>query len=114
VNYAKARQAALQVFLSDPEVPIHTNHLERGLRPIPMGKKNYLFAWTEIGAERIGLIQSLLVTCRLHGVDPYTPTWSMPCNASVNTRQAKCSISRHASGKPNKSTPFWWTVFLGP
>jgi hypothetical protein len=72
VNYAKARQAALQVFLSDPEVPIDTNHLERGLRPIPMGKKNYLFAWTEIGAERIGLIQSLLVTCRLHDVDPYT------------------------------------------
>ena len=37
-----------------------------------MGKKNWLFAWTEIGAERIGIIQSLLVTCRLQGVDPYT------------------------------------------
>jgi hypothetical protein len=35
-------------------------------------KKNWLFAWTEIGAERIGVIQSLLVTCRLQGVDPYT------------------------------------------
>ena len=31
-----------------------------------------MFAWTEIGAERIGIIQSLLVTCRLQGVDPYT------------------------------------------
>jgi hypothetical protein len=72
VKYAKARQAALQVFLSDPEVPIDTNHLERGLRPIPLGRRNWLFAWTEIGAERIGLIQSLLVTCRLRGVDPYT------------------------------------------
>ena len=50
----------------------HTNHLERGLRPIPLGRRNWLFAWTEIGAERIGLIQSLLVTCRLQGVDPYT------------------------------------------
>jgi len=37
-----------------------------------MGRKNWLFAWTEIGAERIGLIQSLLVPCRLQGVDPYT------------------------------------------
>ncbi len=63
---------SLQVFLSDPDVPIDTNHLERGLRPIPLGKKNWLFAWTEIGAKRIGLIQSLLVTCRLQGVDPYT------------------------------------------
>ncbi len=72
LKYAKARHTSLQVFLSDPDVPIDTNHLERGLRPIPMGKKNYLFAWTEIGAKRIGLIQSLLVTCRLQGVDPYT------------------------------------------
>jgi len=72
VQYARTRQASLQVFLSDPDVPIDTNHLERGLRAIPMGKKNWLFAWTEIGAERIGVIQSLLVTCRLQGVDPYT------------------------------------------
>jgi transposase len=72
LQYAMDRRASLQVFLCDPEVPIDTNHLERGLRPIPMGKKNWLFAWTEIGAERIGIIQSLLVTCRLQGVDPYT------------------------------------------
>lgn len=31
-----------------------------------------VFAWTELGAERIGVIQSLLATCHLHGVDPYT------------------------------------------
>lgn len=72
LKYAMARHASLQVFLSDPQVSIDTNHLERGLRPIPMGKKSWLFAWTEIGAERIGIIQSLLVTCRLHSVDPYT------------------------------------------
>jgi transposase len=72
VHYAKARHAGLQVFLSDPEVPLDTNHLERGLRVIPTGKKNWLFCWSEIGAKRVGIIQSLLVTCRLHGVDPYT------------------------------------------
>ena len=72
LHYALARKSNLQVFLADPAVAIDTNHLERALRPIPMGKKNWLFAWTEIGAERIGVIQSLLVTCRLQGVDPYT------------------------------------------
>jgi transposase len=72
LKYVMARQASLQVFLSDPDVPIDTNHLERGLRPIRLGRRNWLFAWTEIGAERIGLIQSLLVTCLLQGVDPYT------------------------------------------
>ena len=72
LKYAHNRHASLQVFLSDPDVPIDTNHLERSLRPIPMGKKNWLFCWTEIGAERVGIIQSLIVTCKLHGIDPYT------------------------------------------
>jgi transposase len=72
IQYAKARVASLQVFLSDPDVPIDTNHLERSLRVIPTGRKNWMFCWTEIGAERVAVIQSLLVTCRLHDVDPYT------------------------------------------
>ena len=72
LNYARARVSSLRVFLGEPDVPIDTNHLERGLRPIPMGKKNWLFCWTEIGAEQVGIIQSLLVTCKLQGVDPYT------------------------------------------
>ena len=71
LKYAMARQASLQVFLSDADVPIDTNHLERGLRVIPTGKKNWLFCWTEIGAERLAVIQSLLVTCKLQGVNPY-------------------------------------------
>jgi len=32
----------------------------------------WLFCWTEAGAEDIGVLQSLLHTCRLQGVDPYT------------------------------------------
>lgn len=59
------------MFLSDPDVPIETNHLERALRPIPMGRKNWLFCWTEVGAEKVGWAQSLIATCVLHGVDPY-------------------------------------------
>jgi transposase len=70
--YARERRTRLQVFLSDPDVPIDTNHLERALRPIPMGRRNWLFCWTEIGAKRVGIIQSLIATCRLHGVDVYT------------------------------------------
>jgi len=71
-HYTLARKPGLEVFLTDPGVPLDTNHLERALRPIPMGRKNWLFCWTELGAERVGQIQSLLSTCVLHGVDPYT------------------------------------------
>ena len=72
LKYARERIADLQVFLSDPEVPIDTNHLERALRPIPMGRGNWLFCWTELGAKQIGIIQGLIVTSRLHGIDVYT------------------------------------------
>ena len=70
-NYAHNQWAGLEVYLSDPEVPIDTNHLERGLRVIPMGRRNWMFCWTELGATHVGIIQSLITTCRLHGVDPY-------------------------------------------
>jgi hypothetical protein len=71
-SYAVDRRVSLAVYASDPAIPIDTNHLERALRAIPMGRKNWLFCWTEVGAEYVGKIQSLLVTCRLHGIDPYT------------------------------------------
>ena len=70
--YARDRRVPLSVFLTDPDVPVDTNHLERSLRAIPMGRRNWLFCWTELGAKQVGIVQSLLVTCRLHGIDPYT------------------------------------------
>ena len=72
LSYAAEREVSLKIFLADPDVPIDTNHLERALRVIPMGRRNWLFNWTEVGARHVGVIQSLLVTCRLHGIDPYT------------------------------------------
>ena len=71
IAYAREREGPLRVYLGDASVAIDTNHLERALRPIPMGRKNWLFCWTEVGAEKVGIVQSLLATCRLHGVDPY-------------------------------------------
>ncbi|MFV8836712.1 IS66 family transposase [Aquisalimonas sp. APHAB1-3] len=70
--YAHEREGPLRVFLGDAAVPIDTNHLERALRVIPMGRKNWNFCWTELGARHVGTLQSLLTTCRLQGVNPHT------------------------------------------
>lgn len=70
--YADNHEDQLKVYLGDPAVPMDTNHLERALRVIPMGRKAWLFNWTEVGAQQVGVIQSLLTTCRLHDVNPYT------------------------------------------
>lgn len=61
----------MEVYLTDPEVPIDNNQLERALRVIPMGKKAWLFCWTELGARHVGIMQSLIVTCKLHDIDSY-------------------------------------------
>ena len=71
LSYTRERREGLEAYLNDPDVPIDTNHLERALRAIPMGRRNWLFCWTETGAEHVGVVQSLLTTCRLHDIDPY-------------------------------------------
>src|SRR5262245_42679879 len=70
-RYALEREAALRVFLEYPTVPLDTNHLEREIRTIAMGRKSWLFCWTELGARYVGIVQSLIASCRLQGVDPY-------------------------------------------
>ena len=97
LKYAMARVDSLKVFLDDPDVPIDTNHLERALRPIPMGRKNWLFCWTELGARQVGVIQSLLVTCKLQGINPYTYL--------VDVLQR---ISQHPASKTIELTPRVW------
>jgi len=95
--YARERKRGLEVFLADPDVPMDTNHLERALRVIPMGRKNWMFCWTEVGAERVGRIQSLLATCVLHEVDPYTYL--------VDVLQR---IDQHPQSKVTELTPRLW------
>jgi transposase len=62
-----------------------------------MGRKNWLFCWTEIGAERVGIIQSLLVTCKLYYIDSYTYL--------VNVLQR---ISIHPASRVIELTPREW------
>ena len=98
--YAAEREARLRVFLEDPEVAIDTN-LQRGLRPIPMGRRNWLFAWTELAARRVGAIQSLLATCQLQGLNPYIYL--------VDVLQR---INRHPAKRAIELTPrVWKTLF---
>ena len=70
-RYTLEREAALRVFLEYPDVPLDTNHLEREIRAIALGRRNWLFCWTEVGARYVGIVQSLIASCRLQGVDPY-------------------------------------------
>jgi transposase len=94
---ALERREALSVYLDDPAVPIDTNHLERALRPIPMGRKAWLFCWSAVGAEALSSLQSLMVSCRLHDIDPYAYL--------VDVLQR---IDRHPAREVHLLTPRLW------
>lgn len=70
LRYGLKREEKFRVYLSDPDVAPDTNHLERSLRGIAMGRRNWLFCSTEIGARYVGIFQSLIVTCKLHKINP--------------------------------------------
>ncbi|WP_366524783.1 IS66 family transposase [Ferrovum sp.] len=97
LNYVRERETGLRVFLTDPEVAVDTNHLERALRVIPMGKRAWLFSWTEVGAQHVGIIQSLIVTCRLHSIDPY--------EYLVDVLQR---VGEHPASRVHELTPRLW------
>ena len=61
-----------------------------------MGKRNWLFVSTEVGARRVGIIQSLMVTCRLHGVDPYTYLVDVLQRISEHPAKRVCDHSARA------------------
>ncbi|WP_028456141.1 transposase domain-containing protein, partial [Chitinilyticum litopenaei] len=52
------------------DAPIDNNPVENAIRPIALGKKNWLFAGSEASGRRAAAIQSLLGTAKLNGIEP--------------------------------------------
>lgn len=72
IRYMLERRAQLEVFLNDPNVPLDTNHVERAIRPSAVGRKNWMFNFTEAGARYSAVIYTLLQSCVVAGVHPGT------------------------------------------
>jgi hypothetical protein len=51
--------------------PIDNNPAENAIRPIAIGRKNWLFAGSESAGQRAAAIMSLLATAKANGLDPY-------------------------------------------
>jgi transposase len=70
IRYALARWKALGRFINDGTVEIDNNAAERAIRPIALGRKNWLFAGSDKGGQRAAGILSLIETAKLSGIDP--------------------------------------------
>jgi hypothetical protein len=71
INYTLNQWDSIEGILSDGRYQLDNNPIEREMRPIAIGRKNYLFAGSHDGARRAAVIYSLLGTAKLHKVNPY-------------------------------------------
>lgn len=70
IDYSLKRWAALTRYAETGHLPIDNNPIENAIRPIALGKKNWLFAGSERAGQRAAVIQTLLGTAKLNGLNP--------------------------------------------
>jgi transposase len=71
IDYTLNHWPQLTRFLEDGRLPIDNNLCENTIRPVALGRKNWLFAGSIDGAKRMAIIYSLVATCKLNGINPY-------------------------------------------
>jgi len=70
LDYSLKRWPAIKRYAEDGLRPIDNNPVENAIRPIALGRKNWLFAGSERAGRRAAAIQSLLATAKLNGIEP--------------------------------------------
>lgn len=70
IRYARSRWEALTRYGADGRLEIDSNPVERAIRPLALGRKNWLFAGSDTGGQRAATIASLIATAKLNGLDP--------------------------------------------
>lgn len=86
IDYSLNRWESLIRYAQTGNLPIDNNPVENAIRPIAIGKKNWLFAGSERAGKRAAAIQSLFATAKLNGIEPAAwlkdtleklPVWTM-------------------------------------
>lgn len=71
LGYSIERWKELMIYTTNGKLNIDNNPVENSIRPVAIGRKNYLFAGSHEAAQRSAMLYSLLGTCKLHGINPF-------------------------------------------
>jgi transposase len=71
IDYSLRRWAALTRYLDDGDVPICNNAVENSIRPLALGRRNWLFVGSQGAGERAANLMSLIESAKLNGHDPW-------------------------------------------
>ena len=97
INYMLCRWDSFSRFLDDGRICLTNNAAERLIRTVDIGRKNWMFAASDLGGERAAIMYSLIQTCRLNNVDHHA--WL----ADVIAR-----ISDHPQSRLHELLPWHW------
>ena len=71
IAYTLPRMGKLTVYTTNARLNIDNNPVENAIRPVAIGRKNYLFAGSHEAAQRAAMMYSFLNAYRLHKINPY-------------------------------------------
>ena len=71
IDYSLSNWPALTTFLEDAAVPIDNNAAENAIRPLAVGRKNWLFVGSQLAGERAAVLMTLIESAKLNGHDPW-------------------------------------------
>ena len=71
IDYSLSNWTALMRYLDDGNVPIDNNAVENSIRPLAVGRKNWLFVGSQQAGERAAVMLSLIESAKLNGHDPW-------------------------------------------
>jgi transposase len=71
IEYTLGRSAALIRYIDDGDLPIDNNHLENRIRPVALGRNNWLFAGYLRAGQRAAIVISLIQSAKLNEHDPH-------------------------------------------
>lgn len=70
LRYALSRWSSLTRYTTNGRLEISNNAAERAIRPLAVGRKNWLFAGSDIGGERAATIYTIIETAKMNGLEP--------------------------------------------
>ncbi|WP_262708873.1 IS66 family transposase [Flammeovirga pectinis] len=71
ITYFLHHEKGLREYLKNGELLIDNNPIENKIRPLAIGRKNYMFAGNEQGASQIAMFYSFFATAKMNDVEPY-------------------------------------------
>ncbi len=70
IRYARSRWDALTAYVDDGRLEISNNAAENAIRPVTLGRKNWLFAGSDAGGNRAAIFYTLIRSAKLNGLEP--------------------------------------------